>query len=56
MNQLNKREMIGFAANGTISRSAYGMSDFADWVADDLELNIQVEFQKARESKTEAGR
>lgn len=56
MNQLNRREMIGFAASGTISRSAYGMTDFADWVADDLELNVQVEFQKARESKTETGR
>lgn len=56
MNQLNRREMIGFAANGTISRSAYGMTEFSDWVADDLELNIQVEFQRTRESKAETGR
>jgi len=56
MNQLNRREMIGFAATGTVSRSDYGLTNFAEWIADDLELNIQVEFQKARESKSEVRR
>lgn len=56
MNQMNRREMIGFAATGTISRAAYGMTDFAEWVADDLALNIQVEFQKSREVAATPGR
>jgi len=49
MNPLNRREMIGFAASGTVSRSDLGMSGFEQMVADELELNIQVEFQKVRQ-------
>ena len=48
MNPLNRREMIGFTASGTVSRSEFGMSSFEQMVADELELNIQVEFQKVR--------
>lgn len=48
MNPLNRREMIGFAASGTVSRSEFGMGGFEQMVADELELNIQVEFQKVR--------
>jgi polyisoprenoid-binding protein YceI len=50
MNPLNRREMIGFAASGTVSRSDLGMDGFGQMVADELELNIQVEFQKVRQA------
>jgi polyisoprenoid-binding protein YceI len=50
MNQLTRREMIGFAANGNISREEFGMSGFDEFVGDQLALNIQVEFQKVRQS------
>lgn len=48
MNQLNRREMIGFAAKGNVSRADFGMASFDEFVEDELSLNIQVEFQKAR--------
>ena len=48
MNPLNRREMIGFSATGAISRSEFGMTQFESLVEDELALNIQVEFQKAR--------
>ena len=48
MSQMNRREMIGFAANGSISRADFGMAQFDELVADELSLNVQVEFQKAR--------
>ena len=56
MNQLNRREMIGFAATGSISRSAFGLLDFAELVDDELLLNIHVEFQKSRQAATNPGR
>jgi polyisoprenoid-binding protein YceI len=48
MSQMNRREMIGFAANGNISRAEFGMSQFDNMVEDELSLNVQVEFQKTR--------
>ena len=48
MSQMNRREMIGFAANGSISRAEFGMPQFGELVGDELSLNVQVEFQKAR--------
>lgn len=48
MSQMNRREMIGFAANGSVSRADFGMTRFDELVADELSLNVQVEFQKAR--------
>jgi len=48
MNQRNRREMIGITANGTVSRSDFGLTSFAEMVADELKLNVQLEFQKAR--------
>ncbi|MGI9203090.1 MAG: DUF6152 family protein [Woeseiaceae bacterium] len=56
MNQMNRREMIGFAANGTINRSDFAMTEFSDWVDDELALNIQVEFQKSRDAAEETAR
>lgn len=56
MNQMNRREMIGFAATGSISRADYGMTDFADWVDDQLTLNVHVEFQKIRDAEDIPGR
>jgi polyisoprenoid-binding protein YceI len=50
MNQMNRREMIGFAAAGDISRSDFGMAGFEKLVGDQLSLNIQVEFQKSRQA------
>ena len=51
MNPLNRREMIGFTASGTLSRSDFGMTGFEQMAADELELNIQVEFQKERQAE-----
>ena len=48
MNPLNRREMIGFSATGSFSRSAFGLDAYSDWVGDELALNVQVEFQKVR--------
>ena len=52
MNPLNRREMIGFTASGTLSRSAFGMSGFEQLAADELELNVQVEFRKVRQAES----
>lgn len=48
MNQRNRREMIGFSATGSVSRAAFGMTQFEQMVDDELSLNVQVEFQKVR--------
>lgn len=48
MSQMNRREMIGFAANGSVSRADFGMTRFDELVGDELSLNVQVEFQKTR--------
>ena len=48
MSQMNRREMIGFAANGSVNRSDFGMTQFDELVGDELSLNVQVEFQKTR--------
>ena len=48
MDQRNRREMIGFSATGTLSRAEFGMTQFEQLVADELALNVQVEFQKVR--------
>jgi len=48
MSQMNRREMIGFAANGSVSRADFGMTQFDEFIGDELSLSVQVEFQKAR--------
>jgi polyisoprenoid-binding protein YceI len=45
---MNRRELIGFSASGTMNRSDFGMSSYEAFVEDELALNLQVEFQKIR--------
>ncbi len=55
MNQFTRREMIGFAATGSVNRSDYGMTGYEEYVLDQLLLNIQVEFQKTRQAASQTG-
>ena len=47
MNRMVRKEMIGFSAAGTIRRSDYGLTAYDEFVSDDLELEVQVEFVRA---------
>lgn len=47
MNRMVRKEMIGFSANGTIRRSDFGLTAYDQFVSDELQLNIQVEFVRA---------
>ena len=48
MNQRTRREMIGFTATGSINRSDFGLIKYDQMVGDELSINVQAEFQKAR--------
>jgi polyisoprenoid-binding protein YceI len=48
MNRMTRKEMIGVSVSGTINRSDYGMDAYLPMVGDELSLDIQVEFEKAR--------
>ena len=48
MNPLNRREMIGFSATGSVKRSDYGLTAYAPVASDELSLEVQVEFEKAQ--------
>ena len=48
MNRMSRKEMIGVSATGTINRSDYGMDAYLPMVGDELSLDIQIEFEKAR--------
>jgi len=48
MSPLNRREMIGFSATGSVSRSDYGLTAYAPMIGDELSLHIQVEFEKTQ--------
>lgn len=48
MNAMNRREMIGVSATGTVNRSDFGLTAYAPAVGDELSLNVQAEFEKAR--------
>lgn len=48
MNPLNRREMIGFSATGSVKRSDYGLTAYAPVAGDELSLEVQVEFEKAQ--------
>jgi len=48
MNPLNRREMIGFSATGSVNRSEYGLTAYAPMIGDELSLHIQVEFEKTQ--------
>jgi polyisoprenoid-binding protein YceI len=37
---------LGFSASGKIKRSDFGVSDYAQWVGDDVALLIEVEFYR----------
>jgi polyisoprenoid-binding protein YceI len=48
MNAMNRREMIGVSATGTVNRSDFGLTAYAPAVGDELSLVVQAEFEKAR--------
>lgn len=48
MNPLNRREMIGFSATGSINRSDFGLTAYVPMVSDELSLQVQVEFEKTQ--------
>ena len=48
MNPLNRKEMIGFSATGSINRSDYGLTAYVPLVGDELSLAMQIEFEKVR--------
>ena len=48
MNQRTRREMIGFTATGSVNRSDFGLIKYDQMVGDELSINVQAEFQKAR--------
>lgn len=47
MNRMVRKEMIGFSATGTVKRSDFGLTAYDEFVGDDLELQVQVEFVRA---------
>ena len=47
MNRMVRKEMIGFSAKGTLRRSDFGLTAYDQFVSDELQLNIQVEFVRA---------
>jgi len=48
MNRMTRKEMIGVSVTGTINRSDYGLDGYLPMIGDELSLEIQVEFEKAR--------
>ena len=48
MNRMTRKEMIGVSVTGTINRSEYGLDGYLPSIGDELSLNIQIEFEKAR--------
>lgn len=47
MNRMVRKEMIGFSATGAIKRSDYGLTAYDQFVGDELQLQVQVEFVRA---------
>ena len=47
MNRMVRKEMIGFTATGTLKRSDFGLTAYEQFVSDDLNLQVQVEFVRA---------
>ena len=47
MNRMVRKEMIGFTATGVINRSDFGLTAYDQFVGDELNLDIQVEFARA---------
>lgn len=48
MNRMTRKEMIGVSVTGTVNRSDYGLDGLLPMVGDEVSLDIQVEFEKAR--------
>ena len=48
MNRMTRKEMLGVSATGTLSRSDYGLDAYLPMVGDEVSLDIQIEFEKAR--------
>jgi polyisoprenoid-binding protein YceI len=48
MNRMTRKEMIGVSVTGTISRSEFGLDTYMPIAGDELSLDVQVEFEKAR--------
>ncbi len=48
MNRMTRKQMIGVSATGTINRSDFGLDALPAIVGDEISLDIQVEFEKAR--------
>jgi len=48
MNRMSRKEMIGVSVTGTINRSDFGLNAYMPIVGDELSLDIQVEFERAR--------
>ena len=46
-NILTGRYTLGFAASGSLSRSAYGIDAFGALVGDEVGIEIHAEFQRA---------
>lgn len=47
MNRMVRKEMIGVTASGVINRSDFGLTAYDEFVSDELNLDIQVEFARA---------
>ena len=47
MNRMVRKEMIGFSAAGVIKRSDFGLTAYDQFISDELNLDIQVEFIRA---------
>ena len=47
MNRMVRKEMIGVTASGVINRSDFGLTAYDEFVGDELNLDIQVEFARA---------
>ncbi|MDX1405241.1 MAG: DUF6152 family protein [Woeseiaceae bacterium] len=48
MSPLNRKEMIGFSASGSLNRSDFGLTGYPATVSDEVSFEVQVEFEKVR--------
>lgn len=48
MNPLNRKEMIGITATGSLKRSDYGLTAYPALASDEVSVQVQAEFEKAR--------
>ena len=55
MNRFTRKEMIGFSATGVLRRSDFGLTAYSEFVSDELDVDIQVEFVRADRQPDAAG-